>query len=226
MKPVALEIEKQDGHLSDSIERHPAYAHIGASRVSSSHGTILYGSDFEHQHFVTITISRSELHRGLSYDREHSGEELIKVALSEAQWATFVSSLNAGGTGCTLSHIDRVPVPAIVKSLDRRDQIVQEANACLAEVLDDAKKLEEEIEGRGRKTIMRDLIRGIRAQFTSNSGLSFIARQFGEQIEETVEKGKIEVNAYIESRIHRAGLAALKAEPPPIALPGAEEKKP
>ena len=220
---VAPTVEKVDSSVSDSVERHPAYGQIGASRVSG-HG-VLYGSDFEHQHFVTITIRRSELYRGLGSDREHGGDELISVALSEAQWAAFVSTLNSGmGTCCTIQHIDREGVPGILRTTNQKDKIMADANAKLAELVADLKALSEEIEGRARKTVMRDLASGIAAQFSSHSGLAFLARQFGEQVEETIEKAKIEVNAYVENRISRAGIAALKGEPPPISLP--TEKKP
>jgi hypothetical protein len=95
-------IEKVDSPISDSVEKHPAYAQIGASRVSG--GTYLYGSNFAHQHYVTISITKSELNRSLSRDWASGGEEYIEVALSEAQWASFVSTLNSGtGIQCTLN---------------------------------------------------------------------------------------------------------------------------
>ncbi|KKL96942.1 hypothetical protein LCGC14_1839510, partial [marine sediment metagenome] len=90
-----IEVTKDDP-INDTVERHPAYAQIGAMRVSGSHGAYLYGSDFRHQHYIMIQIHDSVLHRSLSGDRAHSGKRLIEVALSEAQWATFVSSLNQG----------------------------------------------------------------------------------------------------------------------------------
>lgn len=222
MSPTAPTVEKVDSPVSDSVERHPAYAQIGASRVSGSAN--LYGSDFEHQHYVTITIRRSELHRGLSNDMEFARDELIEVALSEAQWATFVSTLNSGmGTQCTLLHVDRVPVHRIAVKTDRREQIKAEANENLAEIVRDLKALQEEIGGRARKTIMRDLVSGVIAQFGSHSGIAFIAKQFAEHIEKTVERGKIEVNAYIERRIHSAGLTAIAGEKSPISLPGTKK---
>ena len=224
MKPEHPTTEKRNDSISDSTESHPAYAQIGARRVSSTLGANLYGSDFDHNHYITITISQSKLNRSLSRDWESAGEELIEVALSEAQWAAFVSTLNSGmGTQCTLLHINREQVPGIASKVDRKTQFTAEANINLAEVMEDAKKLKEEIERGGKKTVMRDLISGIIAQFSKHSGLSFISKQFDEHIEQTVEKAKIEVNAYVESRIRRAGLTALGGVPP-ISLPGAEKK--
>jgi len=96
-----IEVKKGPGNADEAVEQHPAYAQIGANRVSG--GAYLYGSDFKHQHYITIQIHDSELHRQLSGDRAHSKRRLIEIAMSEAQWATFVSSLNqGGGVQCTL----------------------------------------------------------------------------------------------------------------------------
>ena len=39
-------------------ESHPAFGQIAASRVSSTPGVSLYGSDFDHQRYMTISIRR------------------------------------------------------------------------------------------------------------------------------------------------------------------------
>jgi hypothetical protein len=85
------------GGMDEMTTTHPAFGQIGASRVS---GHIqLYDSDFHHNAYMTISIRRSELHRSLNRDWHYGRDELIEVALSEAQWATFVSAPNIG-SGC------------------------------------------------------------------------------------------------------------------------------
>ena len=82
-----------------TVYSHPAYAQIRASRVSGS--TNLYASDFNHSHFMTVTISKSEHHRHLSNDWYHEKGQLIEIAMSESQWAHFISSANVGsGSQC------------------------------------------------------------------------------------------------------------------------------
>lgn len=56
--------EKGPGGSMTTILRHPAYGSISVSHVTGNAN--LYGSDFAHQHYVTITISRSELRRDLA----------------------------------------------------------------------------------------------------------------------------------------------------------------
>ena len=214
-------IERDDGPIHDTTERHPAYAQIGASRVSGR--TYLYGSDFEHQHYVTISIHKSELHRGLSNDWPHAGEEYIEVALSEAQWASFVSSMNTGGgVQCTLNHLHGRGVPQIPEAPNRQHQFKMEAGDRLDLAMNELKELRKGIEnsklsGLAKKDLLRNL-NCAEANFRDNLG--FVAEQFGEHIETVTERAKIEVNAYVQSVIIRAGLTAIQDKSkPPIVLP-------
>lgn len=137
-----------DDRMSDTIERHPAYAQIGASRVSGQ--TFLYGSDFAHQHYITISIQASELHRGLSRDWPVARQEYIEVALSEAQWATFVSTLNVGqGVQCTLNHKDGKGIPQIASRMDRKEQFQAETNQRLEHGMNELKELAKLVESLG-----------------------------------------------------------------------------
>lgn len=210
--------------VHDTIERHPSYAMIGASRVSGH--TFLFGSDFSHQHYVTITISRSELHRGLSNDWPAPRGEMIEVALSESQWATFVSRMNVGsGVQCTLQHIDHERVPQIPEPTKRQHQFMTEANERLQLALDSLKSLRAQISAmkisdKAKKEVLWQ-VEVCERNFGGES-FKFIADQFGEHIESVTEQAKIEVGAYIQSAITRAGVAALTDGRPPISLP--EEK--
>ncbi len=214
-KTIMPEIERlKDDPISDSVERHPSYALIGANRWIGGE-SFLYGSDFRHAAGVTVTIRKSELHRGLSNDYAHSLGELIEVDLSEAQWATFVSTLNSGmGTQCTLRFLPGEIIPGIARGNDRKKQFKLEASEALKEAEVAAARLSELIEKGGRKTEMRDAIRTVLAAFSSQSGVSFIAKQFGEHVEKVTEHAKIEVSAYVGNAIARAGLVALKGGAP------------
>jgi hypothetical protein len=113
--PVEYEdVKKNPGRMGrdDACYTHPAYAQISASNVSG--GAYLYGSDFKHHNYVVIRIKRSEMSRNLSNDWPFAREELIEVAVSESQWATFVSSMNRGeGVQCTLQSVQGKSVPQI-----------------------------------------------------------------------------------------------------------------
>lgn len=211
-----------DGRMSDSVTTHPAFGQIGACRTQGQ--ATLYGSDFKHQNFVVITISRSELHRGLSNDHHFAREQLIEVALSEAQWASFVSCMNVGdGVPCTIESIDGVGVPSIELTEPVADKFAAEMDQTLLDIQAALRKLEanEKLPQWLRKEI------GIQAgRLTGSTG--FVAAQFSEHIENAIEKARIEVNAYTLATIQRAGLAALGAGPPIelIAPPKATEELP
>jgi hypothetical protein len=191
---------------------HPAFAQIRASRVSGS--TALYGSDFRHQHYLTITISASYLDRHLSNDWPHDGKELIEVAMSEAQWATFVSSLNmGGGVQCTLTHQNGKPIPALPDPESRVQQFGQELKEGLAEHVQELRAIASQIREATGKKAQAELARRldiIAGNFPSNT--SFVAEQFDEHVEGTVEKAKIEINAHLTRAVQAAGLSALSAE--------------
>ena len=200
----------------ETVTMHPAFAQIGASRVSGN--TYLYGSDFRHQHYVTVTICRSEQHRNLSRDWEFGREELIEVALSEAQWATFVSTPNVGsGVPCTLERFDGQMIPGLPNPTATDEKFRQEIEASMARMQADLRKLAADLDGPLSKTKAAELRKNmewIAGRMTDSTG--FVAKQFGEHIEHTVEKAKIEVNAYATNMIQRAGLEALAGGLPAI----------
>lgn len=203
--PQEPTIEKADGAIDDSIERHPSYAQIGAFRVSG--GAYLYGSDFRHQHYITLQINESELHRSLSGDRPHPKRRLIEIAMSEAQWATFVSSLNQGsGVQCTLEYTtEKGLIPPIVHTKDRKLQFSQEMADRFKMAVDALKDLDTLIDaaplsGKKKEALKRQLAV---AEMNLAPNMDFVAERFDEHMEKTVEKAKSEVNAYAQATLGR-----------------------
>lgn len=217
MRPeIPPTISKPEIGHSDSVATHPAYAQIGASRVSGS--ARLYGSDFVHQNFVRIRISKSEMHRSLANDNPYgSNQSYIEVDLSEAQWATFVSSMNVGwGTQCTLRYRDREEIPGIAAPAeDRQQQFKREAAERAERAVAQMDELAAEIDAlkvsEKQKNALKGRLTTARMQLTSN--IPFVLDQFAENMEKTVEKAKVEVNAYVLNTIQRAGLQALGVQP-------------
>lgn len=179
-----------------TIDKHPAYAQISAGRVSAGGGgPVLYGSDFQHQHFVEITLHHSELRRDLSRDWPHTTERIVTVALSEAQWATFVSSVSVGsGVQCTLVWGDEDgSIPPIDLPTDRRQQFSDEMTDRFDIALDALKKLK--ADPRSAKW-QRDLADTALRNIGPN--VDYVADSFDKHMETTVERAKIEANAYLQ----------------------------
>lgn len=201
--------ERSGDRLTEKVVTHPCFAQIGASRVSGNKH--LHGSDFSHQHYVTITICRSEVHRSLSTDWNHGRDELIEVALSEAQWATFVSAMNIGdGVPCTLQHVNRQRVPQLTPPEKQSKKFSDDMARTMTDIQQSLKNLTPQLGDAVNKTKAKAIQRElelIASRLTGNTG--FVADQFVEHMEGTIEKAKIEVNAYATAIIQKAGLEAI-----------------
>lgn len=241
--PKPVQPTRSEGGMHyDYREDHPAYATIAASRVSGS-GTHLFDSDFRHQHHVEVTIRKADVSRSnISTEHIMGHADLITVKLSEAQWATFVATPNVGtGVPCTLHHVGRKPiiealesadaigyVPPIQPIADAPSKARADLDLRLAEALatlDEVKRAIQPSSGTigigARRELASKLERVERALSTGpNNGIGWITRQFDEHTEQTIEKAKIEVAAYMTAAVNRAGLAALGASPPFEIGPG------
>ena len=211
-------------YKDEVVETHPCYAQIGANRVQGR--KVLYGSDFVHEHYITIRIAASSLHKQLGRDSAMASHiPYIEVALSEAQWATFVSTMNVfTGTQCTLTYLNRESVPQLETPPDKQEKFKTDAKAILADHVKKLAALENAIAAGNipakLKKELADTVAVLRANLLPN--VNYIGEQFVEHMENTKEKAKIEVNAFIHGEIARAGLKSLQA---PISTTSMLEEK-
>jgi hypothetical protein len=211
--------DQRFSHDHRTVTRHPAYGQIRASRVSGR--AALYGSDFTHNGYVTITVSKSEVCRDLSSDWYHGTGQLLEVSLSEAQWATFVSAMNIGdGVPCTLERIGGQSIPGIPDPVSRADQFSEEMKRTTQRSVDRLKELSKAVEGMGlpkRKTVeIAEAIAG--AIQDLHSSVPFVAKRFDEHVEEGIEAAKSEIHGYMVGAMTRAGIGALAQSEPPLVL--------
>lgn len=217
-EPVTVKEER--GYRQDGTRTtHPAFAQIGAHRISGRAN--LHGSDFSHNHYVVIRVRRSELNRDLNRDWHYARDEYIEVALSESQWATFVSSLNMGdGTPCTLTALNGKMVPGLPDPKSRADQFADELEGRLGKMADRIRKQIAEIDDmglpKGKAAILKSGLERTLTDLVAN--LPFVAKQFDEHMEEVVESGKQEIHGYMTSHLQRAGLMALNGGSLPLQL--------
>lgn len=201
MKPTKIKDDKVHGEAWD----HPAFGTIGASRVEGS--VSLNGSDFVHRGFVTVTIHKSTLHRSHGHDRQFGEHELISVVLSEAQWATFVSSMNVGfGVACTIEHIQGERMPKVEHEVVA-DKFQNDLSRVQTGLLSQLEQLRSHVK---TKAGLHEL--DILASFLKGN-VKFTAEQFDRHMEKTVEKAKIEINAYVQRSLMSAGMDAIAARP-------------
>lgn len=221
-EPITIE---QDGPLGGTKTRHPAFAQIVASRVSGQ--TVLYGSDFVHKNYITITLTASELNRTLSNDWHFGRKQIIELAMSEAQWSSFVSSMNIGsGVPCTLTWQEgKGVIPGLPMPEARANQFGKEFQEDFDEAIQALKEALEEVDMLGLSKAKADRMKAriITAHRKISDAAPFVANQFGEHMEKELERAKVEIHGYATSLFQRAGIAALTDgtghSPPPIALP-------
>lgn len=196
---------------------HPAFGQISVSRCQGGN-TTLYGSDFVHNNYITVTITGSELHRRLNRDWHFNKGQIIQIAMSEAQWATFVSSFNMGsGTPCTIEWTKEDGlVPAIPNPTDRHEQFQREDDTKLQGVMETLKQLDDAIAASGLSGKKAEALRCyvFRAQQNLGVNLDFVSKSFSEHMEKVSEAAKVEVHGYINNVLHRAGLDALGGAAP------------
>lgn len=191
---------------------HPAYGMIAASHTSGS--TTLFGTDFEHHHYVTVRIHPATLYREIMHDvYEARNIPYIEVAMSESQWATFVSRPNTGqGVQCTVLLADGEEKPRI--PLRRSTDVhASDFKARVAEVVASVQRTREavgaELGGLSGKKRDAALAHLARLEQDLKSNLPWYVEVLEKQMHQTVESAKVEVGAYINHAITRAGLTAL-----------------
>jgi hypothetical protein len=213
------EVRMETGPHAGEISSHPAFGQISASRVSGSQN--LYGSDFSHNHYVSIRINASEMKRDLAHDWYFARKEYIEVFLSEAQWATFVSSMNHGsGPCCTISHLNGESLPELPAPKSRTEQLSSEVGERLNKVLASIQAAMDRVDSFNlskvkTKELKEDLVRAVQ---DLKSNLPYVAKSFDEHAEKTVEKAKAEVHGYMVGTLMRAGIQAIQDGQLPLAI--------
>ena len=190
-------------------ETHPAFGMIGASRVSGR--AVLFDSDVEHDHFVILRVSRATRKRDLHRDWIPGGrKELNEVAMSEAQWASMVSSMNTSGVPCTIQYTEKdgtVPGLDFESRLDLTHREVRDkTREALAEVLEAFEAVKE----KPTKANIRDL--EIRMANLPGS-MQFAAKSLTEHAENVVQKSRADIEAFVINKARQVGLDPDSWEP-------------
>lgn len=185
-------------------EGHPAWGLIGASRVSSSPpGAVLFDSDMQHQHYVVVRVSAAKRKRTLNRDWLRGGKEYIEVAMSEAQWASFVSSMNAGdGVPCTVTRQNYKEVPgfpheprlgeSVREVREAADKAVQEVQAAFSAY--------QEKKNAGNLRNLEYAIKNMPANIT------FAAKSLTEHAENVVQRSRADIEAMVIAQAAQMGL--------------------
>lgn len=193
-------------------EIHPAFGVIGASRVSFTPGAVLFDSDLRHGHYMTVRISTAARHRSSGQDWISGREELVEVAMSESQWASFISTPNAGsGTPCTLVRrdgrgVEELPyAPRLQESFEENTKAAQKAFAEIQKAYQRVANMDPKAPIKERRAALGNL-GAVIANAVPN--VEFAGKVLAEHAENVVNKAHADIEAYVAAKVDQLGLDA------------------
>jgi hypothetical protein len=180
-----------------------------------------------------MSVHTAYCRRDLGTDWIGSKDTLVEVHLSEAQWAAMVSSFGQGsGTPCTLTYIagkgqlPPMPDPESVATKFADDQKINQSDTVIR--LKKAEAILERMLAAGAKPTKKEIEEaksdiGIALNGIDQGHFNFVTKRMTERMEHLVTEAKIEVEAYVASKLMALGIDALHRGEGIIELPGSAE---
>lgn len=208
----------------DKKESHESYGMIRFGRVSCSGAGSFFGSPLnDHLSCVRITIKKGV--RWLSDDHElyQGNEAIVEVDLTHAQFSECLTAMNVGdGVPCTIRRLGKDGVSPPPRERTKAERV---RSNFAAEIRDRVKKAEE-LAADARKLLSeKSLRKAEREELMSRldriatylgANAEFFLQRFQEASEQVVVAAKSEVDAFVTTAAHTAGIDALKGGGPPL----------
>lgn len=186
---------------------------------------VLFDSDIRHQHVISIKICEAYRKRDLHRDWIGAGKLITELTMSEAQWASFVSSMNSGsGVPVTLDfrestatggdpHVPSFPYePRLQQSMDEVREAAQRA-------VEDVRRSFQEYKAKPTK----DHLRHLEAMIDNMApNIAFAASSLTEHAENVVQRAKADIEAFVVNKAQQLGLNPSDLENPPQLTAGDE----
>lgn len=191
---------------------HPAFGVITVNRHSHTPGAVLFDSDVRHVRTVVVTIETAARKRDLARDWIRPDKRITQIEMSEAQWASLVSSVGGQPVPCTLRQTQEnhtIPQLALdprlalsaneVKNAGR--EVFDEITAAVAafDALDPKATAKE-------KRAAMDAIRNATRNIESN--LDFVTGALTKHAEDVVQRSRADIEAMVMRASEQAGLPA------------------
>jgi len=206
-------------------EEHPAWGFISASRISVTPAQTLFDSEIAHRTVIRVEIGRMDRKRDLKRDWLHPRGTLIEVDMSEAQWASFVSSMNTQGVPCTLRRTESDPnvpglefAPRLAISAKEAREAAHEAFSQIEEAFAALEALDSKAGVKAKREAMSRLRSAIA---NAPSNVEFAAKSLTEHTENVVQKARADIEAMVE--VHARQIGIDPADVRLIALEAPEE---
>jgi len=211
-------------------QKHPSYGMMRFSRIQSSYAVPFFGTRLLHRNWIELTISEGESGRDLSRDWHMDGKQLIRVRLTEAQFATLITTLNYGsGSPCTIQRYngEMVPDPPEQENLIdlTKFEHSERMKATSRRVRDIINQMKNAIIGTVKKGDIKEIISKLEILMHDlGPNLKFEREQFDKHMAETVSEAKADIEAHVAASIAQTGIQALANQVPVMKeLKGATE---
>lgn len=208
-------VTKCSGYKEGAFEySHPSYGMIHVSRRQGTPSG-LFGSDIDHGHFMSLTISEATCTQDLGRNWFHDTKVITEVVMSSVQYAEMISNPNTQGVPCTIKYtrgkgsIRYEPMTKIVDQIEEeiKEQFTQ-TKKDNKEVVGKVKEIfnKKSLNKQDKEAILR-MIEQLSLKITSS--IPFYEESIKEQLDKTKLEAKQEVESYITHAITKAGIAAL-----------------
>ena len=195
------------------VERHPAFAVLGASRVSyGPGGATLFDSDIQHMDTIRIQLRTATRRRSLHHDQISGDTLLFEVEMSQAQWAAFVSTPNVGdGVPVTLRWRDGegevpglLPDPRLARSMEETHRAAEEA---FGHIKDAVARVEKVLDDKEGMKALREAICDLHfAVQNATPNVDFAGKVLVQQAEDVVTKACADVEAFVAAKVRQLGV--------------------
>jgi hypothetical protein len=186
----------------------------------------LFGSAVKTNAGISLSIHRGMRKHNLHQDWYHAeARSLIEVNMTEAQFASMITSLNiGGGVPCTIQSLDGEYVKREVGGHSEAEMIhedikahVKDFKGKLGEATKNVKKVldSSRITQKDRREIDHAL-EVLVAEIASN--LPFLMEQFQESVDSAVMQAKTEIASFADRALREKGLEGLKASAPQLGI--------
>lgn len=210
-------IDKDDVEFS-----HPSYGMVGFNRWQGSDR--LFGSAVHTHHGISLTIKRATRQHHLYQDWYHGRGEIVRVEMTEAQFAQLITSMGQGdGVPCTLKWITGEGQIAPEKTNQSEAELIHARFKAEAKIIADRLKSSsqsvKDIANNSKmsqkdKRAITDAVDAFSNE--AQNHMPFLLSQLTESAERIITQVKTEVVAFTERTLKAVGLSHMKEEAPKL----------
>ena len=178
----------------NGFENHPSFGMISASRVSSNPARALFDSEIKHHHYIVLSIGAAKRKRDLNHDWLHTTTAYVEVAMSESQWASFVSSMNTTGSACTIQTLPGNHLIPAAPYSPRLEQSTAYVKGAAAKMFEGVQAAFQAVKEKPTKANLRDLEIALQ---NAVPNVEYAAKSMTEHVENVVTKARADIEAMV-----------------------------